>query len=172
MIPGSGEMKMELHSLSFIRMDSLCSILLYRSLKTQTIRNQRLVIVNQLVNKVNYEVTKQWLDSEENDISDQMAGKKITFVLYRQASNQTSPEKLLTGTADGYADESASTDEATGIVYQEKEPWKASFTNLPRYDSEGHRYDYTVLDRNMRVTVSFIRILFSIRTHRRTNARS
>lgn len=104
------------------------------------------VIVNQLVNKVNYEVTKQWLDSEENDISDQMAGKKITFVLYRQASNQTSPEKLLTGTADGYADESASTDEATGIVYQEKEPWKASFTNLPRYDSEGHRYDYTVLE--------------------------
>ncbi|MEG2253867.1 MAG: Cna B-type domain-containing protein, partial [Vagococcus sp.] len=86
-------------------------------------------IYNTYVNtdKVKVDVMKKWFDYKHNELSEAPVGKiKVTLLQNGKTDFEYSGKKV--------------------VELNQKNNWKHTFTDLPRYDNNGDKYEYTVIE--------------------------
>lgn len=113
------------------------------------------VIVNRMMDTVEYQVEKQWKNADGEDI-DPPEDAKVYLALYRQVGaggyekvnvDENGKEvKIYLNDSDKKRLTEFYTEDGQKITFTQTEAWKGAFTNLPKYNADGSKYDYILVE--------------------------
>lgn len=109
---------------------------------------ERGVLVNRYVDETSAQMQKWWWNENTQEFTQDTSNlgyeaQPVTVTLLR--NNEVFGEFTVNG-AKSEKREVASKDGSTAFFCQETEPWVMDFTGLPKYDANGSKYDYMVVE--------------------------